>query len=130
MFYMEDADLKQSNESVPNVELKKETASGEKQTDNFITEIKPQKERIEWIVVLRAFACMAIVMLHIFGVFWEDFNAGKTFIISNYDSTRQVINRVLFQPFSFFGVACFMMISGRLLLDPNHSMTINKLIKK
>ncbi len=113
MFYMEDANLiKQLNESVPNVELEKETASGKKQTDNFITEIKPQKERIEWIVVLRAFACMAVVMIHVLGRYSSDY-----------------ILRILLEPFIRFAIPVFIMISGCLFLDPKRDMPLVKLLK-
>ncbi len=114
---------------VDNERVKKEienTASHKKQTDNFITEIKPQKERIEWIVVLRAFACMAVVMIHVIGDYYSNFQYDNT---NQYEIVRAFINQVLLQPFIRYAVPVFIMISGCLLLNPQRNVTINKLVK-
>ncbi|MBR4419205.1 MAG: acyltransferase family protein [Clostridia bacterium] len=93
-----------------------------------IPELKgtPSNERIEWIVILRAFACMAIIVIHIIDCYvayiqYIDFH--------KYGVVRSVINEIILQPLIRFAVPCFIMISGTLLLDPKRNTTINKIIK-
>ncbi|MBO5229317.1 MAG: acyltransferase family protein [Clostridia bacterium] len=89
----------------------------------IVNEIKkPTSEKIEWIVVLRAFACMAVVMLHIITLF------ESTNLLNKIE--RVVLDKVILQPFVRFAVPCFIMISGALMLDPKHNVTLSKILKK
>lgn len=118
---MEDA--KQSVHANEQVKNELANLASKKQDNNLITEIKPQTERIEWIVILRAVACMAVVMIHVLGSYV------KNNCLNNYGTFRTFFDGVLIQPFICFAVPCFMMISGYLLLDPKRDVNISKLIK-
>ncbi len=93
-----------------------------------IPELKgtPSNERIEWIVVLRAFACMAVIMIHIVGIYVCEIQFKD---VNHYSALRRFINEILIQPLIRFAIPCFVMISGTLLLDPKRNITINKIIK-
>ena len=81
-------------------------------------------QKIEWIVVLRAIACMAVVMIHLIGSC-----SHKLEDTNKFESVRKFIDLILLEPFIRFAVPCFIMISGCLLLDPKRKVTINKLIR-
>ena len=75
----------------------------------------------EWIVSLRAFACMAVIMIHVIDGWTETANIQLT-------GNRFVVDEILFQPLIRWAVPVFIMISGCLLLDPKKDITIKKVI--
>ncbi|MBR4419204.1 MAG: acyltransferase family protein [Clostridia bacterium] len=74
-------------------------------------------QRIEWIVVLRALACMAVVMNHVIGC-----------CIVSPNSVGSLLNKVFLYPFCLFAVPVFIMISGCLLLNPKREVSLKKII--
>ena len=81
-----------------------------------------KEQKIEWITVLRAIACLAVVMIHaIHG--WLD-----TVNISNVEQIRYWLNMIILAIVEF-AVPCFIMISGCLLLNPKKNLTLETLKK-
>ncbi len=76
----------------------------------------------EWIVSIRAYACMAVVMIHVIHG-WID-SADVSLTVS-----RFVLDRVLLQLLIRWAVPVFIMISGCLLLDPKRNVPIDKIKK-
>lgn len=76
----------------------------------------------EWIVSLRAFACMAVVMIHVIDGWTKTANIQLT-------GSRFILDEIIFQPLIRWAVPVFIMISGCLLLDPKKDITIKKIIK-
>lgn len=76
-------------------------------------------QKIKWIVSLRAFAAMAIVLLHM-KADWYVAGGGTT-------GARLLLNNVVFELLARWGVPFFLMISGYLLLDPARQMGPDKL---
>jgi len=89
---------------------------------NSKNEAKIINNRIEWIVNLRAFACVAVVVLHVVE-FWS-LNKTQKVIIS---SGRQFLDLVIIPTLTRYAVPCFIMISGCLLLHPKHNVNIEKI---
>lgn len=76
-------------------------------------------QKIKWIVSLRAFAAMAIVLLHM-SEDWTVAGGGMS-------NPRLILNFVVFELLARWGVPFFLMISGYLLLDPAREMGPEKL---
>ena len=106
-------------------EIGQQSSSAEKKNTNTINPVK--NKQIEWVTVLRAFACLAVIMIHVIGFSTKNVDSES---LVNYGTLRKLFNEVLIQPFISFAVPCFIMISGFLLLDPKRDVTIKKLIKK
>ena len=106
-------------------EIGQQSSSAEKKNTNTINPVK--NKQIEWVTVLRAFACLAVIMIHVIGFSTKNVDPES---LVNYGTLRKLFNEVLIQPFISFAVPCFIMISGFLLLDPKRDVTIKKLIKK
>lgn len=79
--------------------------------------------KIEWIIVLRAVACMSVVMIHVIAG-WTD---GADSV--NLSGIRWFIDCVILQALTRFAVPCFIMISGCLLLNPQRDINIGKIKK-
>ena len=117
-------DVKVENDSEVD-EIGQQLSSGEKKNTNPINPVA--SKQIEWITVLRAFACLAVIMIHVIGFSTKNVDSES---LVNYGTLRKLFNEVLIQPFISFAVPCFIMISGFLLLDPKRDVTIKKLVKK
>ena len=76
--------------------------------------------KIEWVVVLRAISCIAIVMIHVIAG-WLNNEHGQLSVARNF------LDTVIMQMLIRFAVPCFIMISGYLLLDPKRELTTKKL---
>lgn len=81
-------------------------------------------DKIEWIVVLRAIACIAVIMLHV-TVGWR---SGEIEYV-NLPSERQFFYDIITPLFTRFAPLAFIMISGCLLLNPKHEVNILKIKK-
>lgn len=79
------------------------------------------KERIGWIVSLRVFACMSIVLLHVIGG-WLGANWGGL-------TPRLIFDEIIIQDLVRWAVPVFFMISGYLLLNPEKKIDIEKIKK-
>lgn len=85
-------------------------------------EYKKQKnDKIEWITVLRAFACISVIIIHIFPEYMI------THEYMNVNIGRWFIDAVFLQTIIRSAVPCFIMISGVLLLDPKREITYSKI---
>ena len=76
----------------------------------------------EWIIFLRAFACMAVVMIHVIDGWLVSANI-------KLNGSRFILDEIIIQPLIRWAVPIFIMISGYLLLDPKKDITIKKIIK-
>lgn len=70
--------------------------------------------------VLRAFACMAVVLLHVSGSYWNVVDPGG----------NDFLAMTVYNGLSRFAVPVFMMLSGAFLLDPRKQMTIPDCLKR
>lgn len=83
-----------------------------------------EERRYEWIVPLRAFAAMAVVLLHtIHGWIVDIENPWGG------EDIRWLIDRVLIDTGVRFAVPTFVLITGFLLLNPDKEIGIRKILK-
>ena len=80
--------------------------------------MQKKKNRIFYLDVLRALACLCVVMIH----------TNSSFFIKNIGSFDFWVSNTL-NSLSRIGVPLFVMISGTLMLDSNYEFSSNKLIK-
>ncbi len=72
-------------------------------------------KKIEWIEILRCFACISLVVFHVI----RHFSSAYT----NLNSALKIFNIVILGIFNNIGVSCFIMISGYLLLAPSKNIS-------
>lgn len=100
----------------------------EKQDGTVVTvtgeQTQETKNKIEWIVNLRAFACMAVVLLHA-SEMW--INSIAKFL--SLSTPRQFLYKMIIPMLTRFAVPTFIMISGCLLLNPKREVDIEKIKK-
>lgn len=100
----------------------------EKQAETIVTvtgeQTQERKKKIEWIVNLRAFACMAVVLLHA-SEMWIDSKAK----FLNLSTQRQFLYKMIIPMLTRFAVPTFVMISGCLLLNPKRDVSVQKVKK-
>ena len=81
------------------------------------------KNKKVWIDVLRAIACVSVVLIHIISGYIEQGVVEKNSII-------YIIDNIILQPLIRFAVIIFIMISGMLLLDNSKNVTMDKIFRK
>lgn len=78
--------------------------------------------KIDWIVYLKIFACVAVIMIHVINGWTE--SAGITLV-----GKRYFLDEIVMQMLIRWAVPVFVMITGCLLLNPNKDVPIYKIKK-
>lgn len=79
-------------------------------------------KNINWIIVLRAIACMAVIMIHVIDGWTSTADITLT-------GARHILDDIILQPFIRWAVPVFIMVSGALLLNPDKDVSVAKIRK-